>query len=55
MKNLSLTKLNNWLNFYYQNPQPELTERAIASLSKEGFLGDDDTQESLMFFFEFYL
>jgi len=53
MKYLSLTELNNWLNFYYQHPQPELTANAIASLSKEGYLADDDTQESLIFFLSF--
>lgn len=50
MEYLSLSELDDWLNSYYQHPQPELTPRAIAKLSKEGLFGEDTTQEPVMFF-----
>ncbi len=50
MEYLSLPELDNWLNGYYLAPQPELTPRAIATISKEGLFGEDTTQEPIMFF-----
>ncbi len=50
MDYFSTKEIENWMNFYYQNPQPDLIPIFIKSLSQEGFLTKENTQEPIMCF-----
>ncbi|MEE3716316.1 hypothetical protein V2H45_06120 [Tumidithrix elongata RA019] len=53
MKALSLSQLETWMSFYYDNPQPDLIPRAIFTFHKEGYLTNELTQEPIVFFLSF--
>ena len=53
MKHLSTTQLEQWMSYYYENPQPDLTPMAIMTLSEGGYLSDESAMEQIMFFFSF--
>jgi hypothetical protein len=53
MKALSLSQLETWMSFYYDNPQPNLTPRAIFTFHKDGYLTNEITQEPIVFFLSF--
>lgn len=50
MNIFSAQELEHWMSFYYENPQPDLIPIFIKSLSKEGFLTKENTQEPIICF-----
>ncbi|NEN91642.1 MAG: hypothetical protein F6K48_23145, partial [Okeania sp. SIO3H1] len=53
MNSFPSESLENWMSFYYQNPQPDLIPIFIKSLSQKGFLKEETAQNSIMFFLSF--
>ncbi|MBD2391568.1 hypothetical protein RI030_05435 [Aphanizomenon flos-aquae NRERC-008] len=53
MDSFTAENIENWMSFYYQNPQPNLIPVFIKSLSQKGFLKEETSQISIMFFLSF--
>lgn len=53
MNSFPSDSIENWMSFYYQNPQPDLIPIFIKRLSQEGFLQEETAQDSIMFFLSF--
>ncbi|MEM9540402.1 MAG: hypothetical protein AAGA60_13000 [Cyanobacteria bacterium P01_E01_bin.42] len=50
MDRLSKSQLEQWMSFYYQNPQPDRLPDAIATLSQEGYLQKANAVQPILFF-----
>lgn len=50
---LSTQEIEQWMTFYYQNPNPDITPIAIAHLSREGALKDEASEEQITIFLSF--
>lgn len=53
MNKLSLQEAEEWMSFYYQHPQPDLTPLVIDAWSKEGILRQETAIEPIVFFLSF--